>query len=200
MPPKIARCPYCSKALPSQNAVRLHVSATAPCSKAWKKQFSQKDALSQKKARLLKQLPLKTRDENFQTSLWHTRPDSPTDDEMDIIADNFHLPTSTLSPSESIGENPPQAHDPSSPTNNVEAEVRSLRFCQPYPRSIANPIGFRKTRFEKQRDHDLTNGKQPWQPFSSRDEWELARWLISNVNQKATDKYLKLPIVSEWHN
>jgi hypothetical protein len=187
MPLKNARCPYCSKALPNQNGVRLHVSATLPCNKAWKKQFSQT------KAKPSKRLPLKTPDEDYPSSPW-SRPNSPTNDEMDTIADNFHLPWSTVAPSESIGEEPPSL---SLQANNVEVEdVRGLRFSLPYPRSIANPVGFQKTRFEKQRDHDLMNGKQPWQPFSSQDEWELARWLINNVNQKATDKYLKLPIVS----
>ena len=33
--------PYCSKAMPTQNAVRLHVVAAASCNKSWKAQFSQ---------------------------------------------------------------------------------------------------------------------------------------------------------------
>ena len=40
------------------------------------------------------------------------------------------------------------------------------------------------------------NGDDPWAPFKDKEEWELAQWLITNVGQNATDKYLKLPIVS----
>ena len=188
MPPKTAHCPYCSKPLPSQNAVRLHISSTLPCNKAWKKQFSQENT------KLSQPLPLKTPVVNFPLSPLN-RPNSPGDDKMETIADNFHLPGSTITPTESIAEDHTR---PSLPANDhdVEEEVQGLCFSLPYPCSIANPIGFRKTRFEEQRDHDFMNGKQPWQLFSSQDECELVKWLINNVNQKATEKYLKLPIVS----
>lgn len=189
MPPKNARCPYCSKALPSQNAVRLHVSATLSCNKTWKKQFNQKNAKPSQ------HLPLKplTHDENSSLTPW-SRSNSPTgDDEMDTIADNFNIPSPPTAPLEAIGEDVTIL---SSRPNNFEGEVHGLRFSEQYPRPIANPIGFQKTRFEKQCEEDKTNGKQRWEPFSSQDEWELARWLIDNVNQKATDKYLKLPMVS----
>ena len=121
---------------------------------------------------------------------------SPTDDAMETFADNFNFPNAPAAPlHEAIGEDARVTRLPSAP-NNFEAEVEGLRFSEPYPRSIANPIVFQKTRFEKQREEEKMNGKPPWEPFSSQDEWELARWLIDNVNQKATDKYLKLPMVS----
>jgi hypothetical protein len=185
MPPKNARCPYCSKALPSQNAVRLHVSATPSCNDTWKKQFSQKTS------KPTPHLPLKTHHENSSSSPWDIMiSTSPTDDAMETFADNFNLPIAPACAAaplhEAIGEDAP---------NNFEAEVRG-RFSEAYPRSIANPIFFQKTRFENQREEEKRNGKPPWEPFSSQEEWELARWLIVNVNQKATDKYLKLRMVS----
>jgi hypothetical protein len=181
MPPKNSRCPYCFKALPSQNAVRLHVSASLSCNETWKKQFGQK---STKPARHLPS-SLKTHDDSSPWSFSN----SPTDDEMEIIADHFYLPSTPNNPPEAIDE---VVTGP----NNLEVEVRGLRFSEQYPRSIANPTGFQKTRFEKQHEEEETNGREPWEPYSSKDEWELARWLINNVNQKGTDKYLKLPIVS----
>jgi hypothetical protein len=113
---------------------------------------------------------------------------------MATIADNFHLPSSSEATTESLDHVPAI---PTSPASSVNEEVRGLRFSLPYPRSIANPIGFKKTRFEVEKDHYLKISKSPWHPFSNQDEWELARWLINNVNQKATEKYLKLPMVSE---
>ena len=188
MPPKNARCPYCSKALPSQNAVRLHVAATLSCNETWKKQFSLKTAIPSQ------QLPLKTVDENSSSAPWNLS-NSPTDDEIETIAENFNLPSTPSTPPEAIHEDITSLV--SSGPNDFEAEVQGHRFSEPYPRSIANPIGYQTTRFEMLREEAKTNGKQPWEPFSSQDEWELARWLINNVNQKATDKYLKLPMVSE---
>ena len=41
------------------------------------------------------------------------------------------------------------------------------------------------------------NGYEPWAPFKDIEEWELVQWIMqSGLSQGATDKYLKLPIVS----
>ena len=90
MPPKNARCPYCSKALPSQNTMRLHVSAMLSCNKTWKKQFSQENSKPPQ------DLPLKTHKEISALTL--SLSEGPTDDEMDIIADNFNLPSTPTTP------------------------------------------------------------------------------------------------------
>ena len=37
---------------------------------------------------------------------------------------------------------------------------------------------------------------EPWAPFEDLEEWDLAQWLLLNAGQNATDKFLKLPIVS----
>ena len=50
--------------------------------------------------------------------------------------------------------------------------------------------------FETVREEQKKTGDNPWAPFADKEEWELAQWLITNVGQNATDKYLKLPIVS----
>jgi hypothetical protein len=39
-------------------------------------------------------------------------------------------------------------------------------------------------------------GEEPWAPFKTKGDWELAVFLIRELYQTATDKYLKLPIVS----
>ena len=188
MPPNVTRCPYCSKALSSQNPVRLHVSATQSCHDSWKKQFSQNNG------KPLQPLPSKRSDGNPPLSPCDLH-DTPSNDEMDTIAENIILPLTFDPPSEPIGEdvNRPGSTD----DDNLHVEEHALRFSQQYPRLIANPIRLQKTRFEKQRDEDTMNGKHPWERFSSQDEWELGRWLINSVNQKATDKYLNLLIVSQ---
>ena len=187
MPPKVTRCPYCSKALPSQNAVRLHVSATQSCHDSWKKQ------LSQKNGKPLQPLPLKTPDGNapFSPCILH---DTPTDNKMDTIAEKVVLPIIFDTPSEPIGEDVTR---PALTDHILHGEKCALHFSQQYPCLIANPIWLQKTHFKTQRDEDRMNGIHPWEPFSSQDEWELGRWLINNVNQKATDKYLSLLIVSK---
>ena len=53
------------------------------------------------------------------------------------------------------------------------------------------------TQFENWLAEQLREGKNPWEPFVSKEEWALTQWLIKNVGQKATDDYLKLQMVCE---
>jgi hypothetical protein len=119
---------------------------------------------------------------------------------MQAIADDFVLPAPSSSVNDDIAT-PSLTANKCARIEEVEDEDvnpphSGLRFTEQYPRSIAHPIGLKKTQFEEKQDQDDVAGKQPWEPFASKEEWELATWLIDNVNQKATDKYLKLPIVS----
>ncbi|KAF8219804.1 hypothetical protein L208DRAFT_1546205 [Tricholoma matsutake] len=42
----------------------------------------------------------------------------------------------------------------------------------------------------------MADGQEPWFPFPSEDEWELARWLMeSAVSQSKIDSFLKLKAV-----
>ncbi|KAI0262751.1 hypothetical protein BC834DRAFT_925131 [Gloeopeniophorella convolvens] len=52
---------------------------------------------------------------------------------------------------------------------------------------------------------DAAAGEEPWAPFKSEDEWELARWLTRSVGQGKADEFSKLKIVQDhvkpsWHN
>ena len=69
-------------------------------------------------------------------------------------------------------------------------------FVKPYPRPVTTPIQKGKTKFETLLERQSADRKQPWEPFASKDEWQLATWLMANVGQTSTDEYLKLPIVS----
>ncbi|KAF8431623.1 hypothetical protein L210DRAFT_837540, partial [Boletus edulis BED1] len=53
-----------------------------------------------------------------------------------------------------------------------------------------------QTAFESMKDLQDASGQCAYAPFADRSEWELADWLVKNVNQGATDKFLKLGIVS----
>ncbi|KAJ3830867.1 hypothetical protein F5878DRAFT_514819, partial [Lentinula raphanica] len=47
--------------------------------------------------------------------------------------------------------------------------------------------------FERYRREQIQAGVQPWSPFQSEDEWELARWLMeSGASQGKIDEFLKL--------
>ncbi|KAI5981382.1 hypothetical protein EDD15DRAFT_2115623, partial [Pisolithus albus] len=50
--------------------------------------------------------------------------------------------------------------------------------------------------FEKMKELQDCFGGSAYSPFEDREDWELAQWLIDNVNQRAADEFLKLPVVS----
>ncbi|KDQ60095.1 hypothetical protein JAAARDRAFT_126057 [Jaapia argillacea MUCL 33604] len=53
------------------------------------------------------------------------------------------------------------------------------------------------TGFERVAREQQDSGVGPWGEFEDEDEWELAQFLIKTVGQVQTDKFLKLPIISE---
>ncbi|KAI6027784.1 hypothetical protein BKA83DRAFT_4462512 [Pisolithus microcarpus] len=58
----------------------------------------------------------------------------------------------------------------------------------------ADVLGKGKTAFEKMKEVQYGLGGGTYSPFEDRDEWELVQWLINNVNQWATDEFLKLQV------
>lgn len=71
------------------------------------------------------------------------------------------------------------------------------RYAQVFEEhATAEVLGWAKTAFEKMEDFQNASGGGVYAPFKDREEWELAEWLIRNVNQRATEEFLKLSIVS----
>jgi hypothetical protein len=78
------------------------------------------------------------------------------------------------------------------------------RFLEAFPGEDAEegeseagePLRRGETLFEHMRKEQERGGDSKFAPFTSGDEWDLARWLSKNVSQTATEEYLNLPIVS----
>ncbi|KAF8224593.1 hypothetical protein L208DRAFT_1510953, partial [Tricholoma matsutake] len=57
-----------------------------------------------------------------------------------------------------------------------------------------------KTQFKILREKQRAEGQEPWFPFPSEDEWELACWLMESAeSQSKIDSFLKLKAV-HTHN
>lgn len=76
-----------------------------------------------------------------------------------------------------------------------EDEETYPRYAREFP-IPAEELGEAKTVFEEIFDDQKEKNESPWAPFVDQDEWELARWLAKNVNQRATDEFLKMSGVS----
>lgn len=73
------------------------------------------------------------------------------------------------------------------------------RWVEDYPTAAGTPINQDKIRtsFEVRTAENEKEGKMPWYPFESQEEWELGRWLMtSGVSQSKINSFLKLDMVS----
>ncbi|KAI9461411.1 hypothetical protein HD554DRAFT_2206691 [Boletus coccyginus] len=61
--------------------------------------------------------------------------------------------------------------------------------------AAADVLGTHAISFEWMKMFQDSTKKGTYVPFADYDEWELAQWLIKTINQHATDKFLKLPIM-----
>lgn len=87
------------------------------------------------------------------------------------------------------------SHELQSHRDTVEDNTR--RYAENYNAADAAHV-LRKSPnpFQAYRADQKRLGEEPWAPFKTKGDWELAVFLIRELSQTATDKYLKLPIVS----
>ncbi|KAH7905274.1 hypothetical protein BJ138DRAFT_1138330 [Hygrophoropsis aurantiaca] len=72
------------------------------------------------------------------------------------------------------------------------------RFAQVFPdEHAAEILRPGETVFEQLKKRQDSDGVGPFGPFADAEEWDLAQWLIKNMNQSATEEFMKLPITRE---
>ncbi|KAJ4479710.1 hypothetical protein C8J55DRAFT_455705 [Lentinula edodes] len=77
--------------------------------------------------------------------------------------------------------------------NTTSAYDPNWLYEQVYPRPAGVPIRHCQSFFEEYRSKQKAEGMEPWEPFASEDEWELARWLMeSGASQGKIDSFLRL--------
>ena len=65
-----------------------------------------------------------------------------------------------------------------------------------FPDEAATVYGHGSTAFEEITEKKRTNGEGSFEPFTNREDWELASWLVkSGLSQQAIEDFLTLPIV-----
>jgi hypothetical protein len=165
MPPISKRCPYCRKTFSTQRSVNQHISASTTCLKEWHKDIVRKDD-NTPKCRPTNSPEPKPHDDFPCPDLTH---------EFDDAANQTNL------------EDEDDTHE--------DHLATPKRYFEPFPGRAGDALRQEKTRFETLEEEQRLEGKLPWEPFASREEWGLAEWLMKNVGQTSTDQYLQLPIV-----
>jgi Plavaka transposase len=113
---------------------------------------------------------------------------SPLPPDPPVIQDSDEEPTPTASSQKRRYENIEEDELP---------EADSV-YIQEFPANFHAGCtkGEVKTQFEILREKQRAEGREPWFPFPSEDEWELAHWLMeSTASQSKIDSFLKLKAV-----
>lgn len=69
-------------------------------------------------------------------------------------------------------------------------------WIEDYPGTAGSVLEQCQTKFQEWRKAQMEDGKAPWAPFESEEEWALAKWLMtSGTSQTKIDEFLKLKTV-----
>ncbi|KAF8143444.1 hypothetical protein K438DRAFT_1911066 [Mycena galopus ATCC 62051] len=124
----------------------------------------------------------------------HSDEDLIADPPLEIPEDDNHSRAGSLPPAD-------LPRPPKRPRATVEeVEDEDNIWIQDFPeKSGAGKRGAEcETPFEKHFREQKDEGHEPWHPFQSEDEWNLAQWLMtSGVSQSKRDEFLKLKVIRE---
>lgn len=115
--------------------------------------------------------------------------------------DSFDFDDSTFIPSDRRPRSPDSVSEPQSKrvrVEEVEDEDSCQRWAREFPGRAGEVLGESKTVYEEIRENQEAMKESPYAPFIDDEEWDLARWLMKNVNQTATEEFLKMKGVSRF--
>ena len=87
------------------------------------------------------------------------------------------------------------SHEPAS-VPILNSLLKETPWVQDFPRPTGQTYGQGVTRFEEIQELESANGWGEWGPFTSKKEWDFAKFLVKNVNQTKINELLKLETVS----
>jgi hypothetical protein len=188
------KCPFCPKRLATNQGITSHVSQTPACRD--KLQTFYDNLNTQLEQAAAPSPPSEVQDEHdvdVDVEMQQEGPISPQDVPMDVPVESAPLPPPERRRGVTIEEVPDEDDTRTSPAA-AESEVWVEDYDE--EKQAGATMGACKTSFEFHREQQKEAGVEPWSPFESEDEWELARWLMSaGVSQKKMDTLLKLKMV-----
>lgn len=162
--------------------VKLHIQRTPECKKIFNQQLQSAS----------------TSNINFSPVLASPAADHESADYMAEPSEDFAYHPPQCSRAEYVSEDHPLKRTHMEEVDDEDAPGAPGQIPKAYHRVAGDVSGFGKTSFEEiqEKREKMGHGSNPWAPFENLDEWGLAEWLARSVNRTATDKFLKLSIVS----
>lgn len=188
------KCPFCPKRLATNQGLTSHISQTPACRDKLQTFYDNLNAQLEQAAGTSP--PPEVQDEhdvNVDVEMQPEVSSSPPDVPMELPVDSAPLPQAERRRGVTI-EDVSDEDEPQMRPEVVEGEVWVDDYDE--ERQAGATGAACKTNFEFHREQQKEAGVEPWSPFESEDEWELARWLMSaGVSQKKMDTLLKLKMV-----
>lgn len=194
-------CQFCFSKFKTQRALHLHIAHTPACYNREAKRIEDAHAMFAEQ-RLFSDFmnaptsvtPEDNENNDLDTTMQY--PDASETELHEIPAANT-VPTDQVSTPVNI---PQSVHCENSkfdaggmPTTPFIREFEEQDGLRP-----GHVYGYQPTPFEREKNQREAEHISNFAPFSSRDEWELAQWLIkSELSQSSIDEFLKLRIVSD---
>jgi len=175
------KCNFCGKAdIPTQAGLKVHIQLSkAGCREAMERQMNRSLSPESDSA-----TTIPARQDNSYGSN-----DTPVDELPPFVPSPRHIDSPEPEPTGNVHQSKRAR------VEDVEDEDNYNRYARDFP-TPTEEFGEAKTTFEEIFEEQRAKGESPWTPFADKDEWELARWLVKNANQRATEEFLKMPGVS----
>ncbi|TFK53379.1 hypothetical protein OE88DRAFT_1711413 [Heliocybe sulcata] len=190
--PRIFRCSYCKKQLPTQPGVERHITNTAKCRRRWQLEAAK---------------CLTTVFDQYRVSHREDEADEQEADSSSAVMDTATAvddydaaaaaPSLNMQNQRSL-EDGDNRHRRSKRVRVEDVDdAEDCHWAEEFTeKPIATSLGQSQTEFKELRTAQTEAGLPPWAPFESEDEWGLAQWLIRNAGHSQIEEYLKLPISS----
>ncbi|OBZ74731.1 hypothetical protein A0H81_05568 [Grifola frondosa] len=165
------QCQFCLQTLPTLQGLQSHLTQKQSCRDALRELVRQKRRISTADTAL----PDINIEENFEL---HTNPHP-----------HLHPPASSASKDASHRVRVEEVED------EEAGGLPKKPWVRDFPTEAASILDHRRTSFETIREQKDEAGDTSWAPFTCKEEWELAKWLMSTgLSQNAVEDYLTLPI------
>jgi hypothetical protein len=176
------RCNHCGKDIPTAAGLKRHIanSKSSGCREQWEREVLQREPTKSPS-------PPATGTSAVYPQNDSTMLEFPLDEPLAFVP-----PERLVHPALSDRSTP---EPPSKRARVEEVDDEETGGCRRWAQECdgaAEELGEGKTLFEEIRENQEAMCESPMAPFLDEEEWELARWLVKNVNQKATDEFLKM--------
>ena len=172
------KCNFCGKAdIPTQAGLKVHIQLSkAGCREAMERQTNRSLSPENHTPTTRARQDDDQAPGNASNDASMDYADVPYEDFEPFVPSPRHIDSPEPEPAEN------QHQSKRARVEEVEDEEAYPRYVNEFP-TRAEEFGDGKTAFEQIFEEQRAKGELPWAPFADKDEWELARWLVKNVNQ-----------------